>query len=134
MKNWEERKLPVCECLHIFLFCVSFKTYVIYSRDQQTVVYGPATIFVNKIFWRIWWVISATWQHKMPLLFVPPFQKLNFGIHLWTKVPLWKLWDPAPYAKGPRRVPHMNWQIGIPTDCETSKIWQMGSSLFQPWL
>ena len=31
----------------------------------------------------------------------PPQQQ--FGIHLWTKFPLWELWDPATYAKGPGR-------------------------------
>ena len=37
-------------------------------------------------------VKSAPWWPKTFLLLVP-----------WTKVPLWELWDPAPYAKGPER-------------------------------
>lgn len=42
---------------------------------------------------------------------LPQPQYQQFGIHLWKKMPLWKLWDLAPYAKGPGGV--------LPTHAQT---------------
>lgn len=36
------------------------------------------------------------------IVWSPP-QQQKFGIHPWTKVPLWELRDPASYTKGPKR-------------------------------
>lgn len=37
-------------------------------------------------------------------LSISPLQKQQFGIHPWTKMLLWYLWDLAPYSKGPKRI------------------------------
>lgn len=42
-------------------------------------------------------VTSATWLSKMSLTRIPPQQQ--FGIHPWTEVPFWELWDSALYTK-----------------------------------
>ena len=61
-------------------------------------------------------VISAAELNKMAFVPVsprpqPPKQE-QFGVHPWTKVPLWELWGPTQYTKKPRRSPPMCWVIG----------------------
>lgn len=44
---------------------------------------------------------STSWWNKTSLLFTLSFKQWNRH-PFTTKVPLWVLWDPAPYVKGPR--------------------------------
>ena len=48
-------------------------------------------------------VISTKWPNKMAIT-VSLSSTTIFGIHPWTKVPLWELWDPEPYSKDSRGV------------------------------